>query len=311
MAAPEESIRRYLDDHGGSVEVSVRQAVSSWRVENPTLEDRARIGRALAAAGVEASPPLDQGTLDSRVTLRVTAPPRGTAAPSPGPQPATAPQPAAPPRPSGAGQRPSPGAPGRPGAPAPARPGLGDDRLLLGALAAGVVGLLLALGPDRIYGYALVLGVVAVALLVARGGLSGGPALRGVRLTWVAGALGALALVLGVVASFTLDSSATPGATQADAAERKEFCTSQTGEELDRLGVSGTGSPEELREATDAVLDRTQDAPAGAPCAVFALDALSASWKVFANFPGYDDAEEQIERIRQAQGSRGLTAPVF
>lgn len=305
MAAPEESIRQYLDGHGGSVEVSVRQAVSSWRLEDPTREDRARIDRALAAAGVQAEPPLEQGELDSRVTLRLAADEQPSAAPAP--EPAASPQPAAPLRLPG-GVRPSRPSPG---APRPAWAAVGDDRVLLGALAAGLIGCLVALGPERIYGYGLALGVGALALLMARGGLGGGPALRGLRLSWVAGALGALALVLGVVGSVTLDTGAQVGATEADAAEREEFCASEAGQEIDRLGVSGTEGPESLRKATDAVLDRAEDAPPGSPCAVFALNAIAETWRVFAKFPGYDDASEQVDRVREFQGKQGLTQPVF
>ncbi|MBA2261878.1 MAG: hypothetical protein H0W03_04305, partial [Solirubrobacterales bacterium] len=71
MPRPEDTIRRYLDAHEGSVKVTVRQALSSWELERPTEVDRARIERDLAAVGVECDPPLTEGELDNRVTIRV------------------------------------------------------------------------------------------------------------------------------------------------------------------------------------------------------------------------------------------------
>lgn len=348
MAAPEESIRHYLDQHGGSAEVSVRQALASWQLERPSREDRARIARDLAAAGVECDPPLVEGELDSRVTLRVrdeppTAGPRA-GAPSAGPreeagtrqyddrpaaerrpqEPAAAAPPprqaAAPPGQAGSSRgRDFAGRLGRTGgglaqgARRAASNSSGGDRALVGALVAGGVGSLIALGPDGIYGYGLALGVLALALLfVARREARSAPADDGwaARLPWVAGGLAALALLLGVLGSLTIETLDGPqaGTGTADARERDAFCASD-GDELARLSLPSTRSVEELRDTTDDVLDIADDAPPGTNCAVLALDAVADAWNVFGAYPEYDDAEEQVERIRDLQEDRGLRQP--
>lgn len=307
MPRPEDKIRRYLDAHQGSVTVTVRQAVSSWELEQPTQQDRARIARDLAAVGIHSDPPLEQADLDSRVTLRVREQPAERGA---GPAAATG---------AGMGARPTAGgstgaAPSVEASRAAAFSPPDRDRALIGALAAGGVGSLVALGPDRIYGYGLALGVVAFALLMAaRAGESrSDPAQDGwaARLPWAAGALTVLALVLGILGSLTIDTNGPQAGTgTADAKERNEFCASEEGDELTRLSLRGTGSPEELRKATDAVLDIAEDAPPGADCAVLALNAVADAWVIFGDFPEYDDAEEQVERIRELQEERGLRQP--
>ncbi|HEV2819517.1 MAG TPA: hypothetical protein VGW11_03325 [Solirubrobacteraceae bacterium] len=305
MPRPEEKIRRYLDAHQGSVTVTVRQAVSTWDLENPTPQDRARVARDLAAVGIHSEPPLEQANLDSRVTLRVReqpgerrAEPAARMGAGLGAQPATG------------GPRAATGAAASSGARRPDR-----DRAVIGALVAGGLGSLVALGPDRIYGYGLALGVVAFALLVvARAGDSGSAPDRegwAARLPWVAGALTFLALLLGVLGSLTIDTGSRAGTGTADARERNEFCASDEGNELTRLSLRGTTSPEELRKATDAVLDIADDAPPGANCAVLALNAVADAWVIFGDFPEYDDADEQVERIRELQEKRGLRQPVF
>jgi len=330
MPRPEDTIRRYLDANQGTVTVSVRQALSSWGLERPTREDRARIARDLAAAGIECDPPLVEGELESRVTLRVREQPQAVgpragataAGPREGP-------PAAGPPPGSAGSSRGRDLAGRLGqagsglAQGARRAGAGaaaldppaGHRALIGALVAGGVGCLIALGPDSIYGYGLALGVLALALLLAArsGGSRPAPA-KGwaARLPWMAGGLGALALVLGVLGSLTIetiDSSTQAGAGTADARERDAFCASSAGDELARLGLRTTRSPEELREVTDEVLDVARDAPPGTNCAVLALNAIAGEWIVFGDFPEYDDAEEQVERIRDLQEDRGLREP--
>ena len=353
MPRPEDKIRRYLDANQGRVNVSVRQALSSWGVERPTQEDRARVARDLAAAGIECEPPLVEGEPESRVTLRVREEPRAagppaqtTAAGSYYDERAAAPrrseEPAAPAPPPG---RPAP-PPGRP-APPPGQAGpsrgrdlagrlgrtggglaqgakraggrvaaaspTGGDRALVGALVAGGVGSLIALGPDRIYGYGLGLGVLALALLLAaRGGEPApGDGAWAARLPWLAGGLAALALLLGVLGSLTIETldGTQAGTGTADARERDDFCTSSKGDELDRLSLPGNRPVEELRDATDDLLDVAGDAPPGTDCAVLALDKIADTWIVFGDFPEYDDAEEQVERIRDLQEDRGLREP--
>lgn len=333
MPRPEDRIRRYLDANQGSVNVSVRQALSSWGGQRTTQEDRARIARYLAAAGVECDPPLVEGELDSRVTLRVREEPRAT-----GPrEEATAAttryeqRTAATRRPEEPAAAPSPGDARSSRGRDPAAGRLGQtaggsaqgakragarvaafnrhgDRALVGALVAGGVGSLIALGPDRIYGFGLGLGVLALALLLAARGGDPRPAASGwaARLPWVAGGLAALALLLGVLGSLTIETSPQPGTGTAEARERDDFCVTSPGDELARLSVQGTRSAEGLRDATDAVLDIADDAPPGADCAVLALDTLADAWNIFRDFPEYDDAEDRIERIRDLQEDRGL-----
>lgn len=309
MPGPEDKIRRYLDAHQGSVTVSVRQALSSWELEHPTPQDRARVARDLARAGIESVPPLEDAEPDSQVTLRVREQPGG-------------------PAPTGAGMGARPAAGGPTGVGAAAEPPRGQrvrdlggrlaegshvDRALIGALVAGGVGCLIALGPDRIYGYGLALGVLAFALLMAarRREDQSAAAQEGwtARLPWVAGGLAALALVLGVLGSLTIDGGAQAGTGPADAKERDAFCASSEADDLARLSAQGTDSPEELRKSTDAVLDIAEDAPPGADCAVLALNTLADAWIIFGDFPEYDDAEEQVERIRELQEERGLRQP--
>lgn len=307
MPRPEDTIRRYLDAHQGSVTVTVRQALSSWELEHPTPQDRARIARDLAAVGVQSDPPLEHADLDSRVTLRVherqqpaqpRAEPAAPAAAGMGPRPAAA---------GTTGAAPSAGRSRAAAFTLPDR-----ERALIGAVVAGGVGSLVALGPDRIYGYGLALGVVALALLmVARAAEPRSETQDGwaARLPWAAGALSVLALVLGVLGSLTIDTGSQAGTGTADARERDEFCASEEGDELTRLSLRGTTSPEELRKATDTVLDIADDAPPGANCAVLALNAIADAWVIFGDFPEYDDAEEQVERIRELQEDRGLSRP--
>jgi hypothetical protein len=353
MPRPEDTIRRYLDAHEGSVKVTVRQALSSWEIERPTGVDRARVERDLAAVGVECDPPLTEGELDNRVTMRVReepaerreepAVPRGTgtgagapaagagatstsgpgaASTAPGtgtgdaaPGPARPAPPTGPPRGQRArdlGGRLGQGARTRAAAMRPS----GGDRVLVGAVVAGGVGCLVALGPERIYGYGLALGVLALALLLAARGDEPKPAASGddawsTRLRMAAGGLGALALLLGFVGSVTIETGPRPpGADLAEARERDEFCNSSEADQLARLSLQGTRSAEALREATDAVLDIAEDAPPGANCAVLALDAVADAWNIFGDFPEYDDAEEQVERIRDLQEDRDLREPV-
>jgi hypothetical protein len=308
MPRPEDKVRRYLDANAGSVEVSVRQALSSWQLERPTQQDRARVDRDLAAVGVECEPPLVEGELSSRVTLRVreeSALPRGAetsagsaAAGSARAAPSTGPSRVQRARDLG-------------GRAAALRPP-GGHRALVGALVAGGVGSLIALGPDRIYGYGLALGVLAFALLfAARGGEPGSASADDAwtaRLRWGARGLAGLALLLGLLGAVTIETrdGSEAGTELADARERDAFCNTSEGDELARLSLQGTRSAEALRETTDAVLDIADEAPPGADCAVLALDAVADTWNVFGDFPEYDNAEEQVERIRELQEDRGL-----
>jgi signal peptidase I len=74
--APQDVIRRYLDEQGGSAQVPAHNLLTTWRLDDFSPGGCERIGSALAAAGVEADPPLPTLQRDSLVTLRV-APPRG------------------------------------------------------------------------------------------------------------------------------------------------------------------------------------------------------------------------------------------
>src|SRR3954447_25818042 len=66
---PEHVIRRYLDDHGGSVDARVDHLRVSFQLDELTREGQARIAEALAQVGVRAEPPL--GRLDPQDRLRL------------------------------------------------------------------------------------------------------------------------------------------------------------------------------------------------------------------------------------------------
>ena len=79
---PQGVIRRYLDQHGGSVEVPAHNLLSTWEVQNFEGGNRERIAQALRDAGVQTEPPLHEVDRDTTVTLRVrdepvSAPPWG------------------------------------------------------------------------------------------------------------------------------------------------------------------------------------------------------------------------------------------
>ncbi len=69
--APEQVIREYLVEHGGSVEVDVAALAGSWNLAELSEADRRRVTAALASAGVATDPPLDSLSTDDRVTVRL------------------------------------------------------------------------------------------------------------------------------------------------------------------------------------------------------------------------------------------------
>ena len=71
MTRPEEQIRRYLDEHGRTVEVPFHNLLTTWNVDEVTDGDRQLIEEALSRAGVVAEPSLGRVRAMSRVRLSV------------------------------------------------------------------------------------------------------------------------------------------------------------------------------------------------------------------------------------------------
>ena len=73
--APEQTIRQYLDDHGGAVRVPLHNLLTSWGVDDEDREARGHIAAALREAGVNIDPPLDDLDPHDEVGLSVDAEP--------------------------------------------------------------------------------------------------------------------------------------------------------------------------------------------------------------------------------------------
>lgn len=58
--APEQTVRRYLDEHDGREDVSVAQLMTTWHLEQWTDRERSTVSSALQSAGVNTEPPLAQ-----------------------------------------------------------------------------------------------------------------------------------------------------------------------------------------------------------------------------------------------------------
>jgi Short C-terminal domain len=70
--APEQIIRRYLEGHGGEVEVPAGDLRTTWRLQQFTPDGQQRIEKALREAGITVSPQLQGLGEDDQVTLRLT-----------------------------------------------------------------------------------------------------------------------------------------------------------------------------------------------------------------------------------------------
>jgi uncharacterized protein DUF2510 len=68
---PQRVIRRYLDEHGGSVQVPAHNLLTTWAVQDFEGGNRERIAQALHDAGIQTDPPLSDIQLDSIVTLEI------------------------------------------------------------------------------------------------------------------------------------------------------------------------------------------------------------------------------------------------
>ena len=106
MDFPETRIRSYLDDHGGSAEVTFQDLLTTWRIEQPTEADYQRIEEALRSVGIEAEPSVHGLSPGAALTLRIPQqqdPPWGAPAPeevTPPPPEPPAPAPPPPPEPT-------------------------------------------------------------------------------------------------------------------------------------------------------------------------------------------------------------------
>jgi hypothetical protein len=83
MTRPEEGIRRYLDEHGRTVEVPFHHLVTTWNLDEVTDADRQLIEEALSRAGVVAEPSLSGVWAMSQVRLSVVEPERAGLAKAP------------------------------------------------------------------------------------------------------------------------------------------------------------------------------------------------------------------------------------
>jgi chromosome segregation ATPase len=68
---PEQVIRRYLDDHGGSVDARVDHLRVSFHVDELTPAAQTSIAEALERVGIRAEPPLGRLAPDDRLSLRL------------------------------------------------------------------------------------------------------------------------------------------------------------------------------------------------------------------------------------------------
>jgi hypothetical protein len=82
--APEETIRRWLDQNG-TVTVGMKALAQTWRIEKLSARDRRRIATALESAGVLCEPPLRRATARDKLTLSLASAPAPGAAPAPEP----------------------------------------------------------------------------------------------------------------------------------------------------------------------------------------------------------------------------------
>lgn len=87
-----------------------------------------------------------------------------------------------------------------------------------------------------------------------------------------------------------------------------EFCASPDGRAIEDAGVRARDALDEddsalLRRQTARALAAAEEAPAGATCAIAALNNLAGFWPQVA--PG-SEAAEQVARIRKVQDERDL-----
>ena len=252
--------------------------LTSWDLERAGPTELARIADDLAAAGVEVEPPLAETLPDSMVELRLAR---------------EAPRPTR----------------SRP------RPTVPSNGAALAAVVLGGAGVLLVLGPKSIYGVSLAAGAVAIMLaILGRQKAGREAAVGGLTLSAVGAVLGAAALGIGVYGAVTLDEAdddAAPSQSAEAAQERERYCQSGDADSLTRITTAEIGSVDALRKATDEALDITEDAPGGAFCAVTALNALADSWNVMSAERDFEDAAEQVKRIRDFQREQELREPQF
>ena len=192
----------------------------------------------------------------------------------------------------------------------------GSSGFAITALVLGIVGVALGLLARAIdYELPLLLGILALTfgvIALARRSAGRGMAIAG-------SILGVLALGLGLVGYSMVNAAfegldnlggdvdgGDPSASEQASAERDEFCDSEDGDVLERASSATTDTGAELRATTRTALRAASDAPPGAFCAVSALDSIASSWNIFADSPGYSDAETQVRRIRRFQRENDL-----
>jgi hypothetical protein len=197
----------------------------------------------------------------------------------------------------------------------------GGSGFAITALVLGIVGVALGLVARAIdYELPLLLGILALTFGII--GVARRSAGRGMA---IAGAiLGVLALALGLVGYSMVNEAfeglenlggdvggTEPSASEQASAERDEFCDSEDGDVLARASSAPSDTGAELRATTRTTLRAASDAPPGAFCAVSALDSVASSWNLFADSPGFSDAEAEVRRIRRFQRENDLRRPEY
>ena len=72
---PAETIRAFLDQNSSWIQVPFHNLLTTWQLQVAGQEERERIARELADAGVDADPSIASLAADDEVTLRVAPPP--------------------------------------------------------------------------------------------------------------------------------------------------------------------------------------------------------------------------------------------
>lgn len=269
--APEKRIRIHLEQRGGSATVSARRLFALWGGGKPDEARRVEVTEALDGARIDVSPSLGDVGPRDSVELKLR-------------------------RSRVAGLK---------------VPGVPANGTTQAALACGFAGVAVGLASGTIAAAAIVAGLVAIflavrgrRLAVLRREQSGG----GVALAAVAAGLAALALGIPSALAGAEDAGSEKAATLATPGA---FCESEGGLELSELSVERARSPDELAAATDRIIELSPDAPAGAYCAVNALDAVAVAWEAKSGKGAYEEADERAMEIRSFQIENDLSEPRY
>lgn len=135
------------------------------------------------------------------------------------------------------------------------------------------------------------------------------PVLRSARAMGSAATCLVVLLVVVVISSGGSDdkSPSSPALSGPDSAQTR-FCDSKAGRALTDAEYLALERPEHLTRATERVLRSARSAPAGADCAVLALNTLADRWAKSAD---RERARTEVQRIRTFQRRAQLTRPII